>query len=162
MESLVNIGHIQHGKAPDGWRSSLLSPYGKRISEQDWEDEGWTDADLDFSQQSQARQNAIKMDFEAFFEAFGAPFIVLWMVEPLCVTDATENDYEPLMDPVFRQDNLTCFIDGFLSGTDDRAFVFHLGHECFVSFGHDMSVLIYHKADLPQIEGLKVLKLSEL
>ena len=69
--------------------------------------------------------------------------------------------FEPLIEPILRRENLTCFIDDFLA-EKSQTFVFHLGRECFVSFGHDMSVLIYHKADLPDTSGLDVLKLVEV
>ena len=171
MENLINIGQIQWGDASDCWRTSLLSPYGKVISEEEWDSEGWSNADLDFEQQSVARQHAIRRDVEDYFEEFGEFFIALYMSEPY---PSLENKtyFEPLMEPVFRKENLTCFVDSFLTGKSQRyvdgsptgtsqVSVFHLGRECFVNFCFDMSVLIRHRVDLPHID-LKVLKLTEI
>lgn len=158
--SLVNLGQIQWGPLPDGWRRSLLSPYGKVISNKEWVDEGWTNADLNFEQQEPARKAAIKSDFQRYFEEFGEYFIVMHMSEPHPPLD-DKTLFEPLVEPIFRKENLTCFIDEFLS-EESQPFVFHLGRECFVSFGFDMSVSIYHKAKLPRVSELEVLKLVEV
>lgn len=160
MEDYINIGQIQRGELPDGWRTSLLSPFGKVISQEEWEDEGWTDADLDFEQQSLAKQKAIRGDFQKYFEEFGECFLVMHMGEPHPPSD-NRNYFEPLMEPIFRKENLTCFIENFLSERS-QPFVFHLGRECFVLFGFDMSIIIYHKDHLPEITGLEVLKLAEV
>ncbi|NIY78375.1 hypothetical protein HCZ23_02685 [Celeribacter sp. HF31] len=160
MDTFVNAGHIQNGKLPNGWRASLLSPFGKVISREEWNSEAWTEADLDFEQQSPERQRAIKSDFETFFENFGPFFLVMDMCEPHPPLD-DGSYFEPLIEPVFRQETLACLVEGFLAGTS-RAFVFHLGRECFVAFDYDMSVRIYHKDHLPVIGGLEILTLVEI
>lgn len=160
MQNFVNLGLVRWGQCPDGWRTSLLSPFGKLISQKEWEDEGWKDSDLQFEQQDLTRQRAIKRDYIKYFEGFGDYFLVFHMNEP---HPPLGNGlyFEPLIEPILRRENLTCFIDDFLA-EKSQTFVFHLGRECFVSFGHDMSVLIYHKADLPDTSGLDVLKLVEV
>jgi hypothetical protein len=160
VKNCINIGQVQWGQLPDGWRTSLLSPFGKVISREEWKDEGWTNSDLDFEQHSLAKQQAIKDDFEKYFSEFGEYFLVMHMVEPHPPLD-NKDYFEPLVEPVFRKENLTCFIEGFLKGKT-QTFVFHLGRECFVSFGFDMSVSIYHKDCLPEVSGLEVLKLVEV
>lgn len=103
MDRFVNLGQIQSGRLPDGWRKSLLSPFGKVISEEEWDMEGWTDSDLKFNQQTPERQQAIKADFVQFFEELGDDFIVLEMAEPLPTSEDQEY-FEPLMEPFVRQE----------------------------------------------------------
>ena len=115
---------------------------------------------MDFSKQSLDQQKILRKDFKMYFEAFGELYLEFSVIEP---HPPVEDDdlYEILMNPIFRKGNLACFIDDFLEGNTQTS-VFHLGQECFVHFGFDMSVFIYHKNNLPTVAGLELLKVSKI
>lgn len=158
-DELINLGDLQFGKINE-WERSILSPFGKIISEEEWRTEGWNNSDLRFKNQPTQRQKDIIKDLESFFDDFGKGFFVLSAQEPY---PSIENSplYEPLFIPRFFNETLTCLIHFFIAGHQSPS-IFHTTRRCFLHIGFDMTIYFLHKDPLVINTKMNVLKFNKI